>query len=213
LNIDWKTVSPYAYAVAGGGVLAFIFSFLPYYTLNVLGFGFGGVSAWHGFFGWFGALLLLAAAAAIVLKTLKIFDHAILPLGTLIASGAGLLCVLLALFVAPVNTYGVASFGHHIGYWLSLIMALASTAGALMLYMQTQKAAKPAVPAFPGYPGYIAQPPMPGGPQPYAPPVGQYEPPAGQYEPPAGPYEPPAAPPQSPYVPPESPFAPPAPQA
>jgi len=68
------------------GLLAFVFSMFPFYSAEVktsggptgfdLGdYGGGSWSAWHGFFGWFAALLALAVAILLALKLLARDDE------------------------------------------------------------------------------------------------------------------------------------------
>src|SRR6476660_2707935 len=70
-----KKGNPLDLATIGAGLLVFLGSLLPYYTVSVSGFGANAsesVTAWHGFFGWFGALLALAAAVVLVLHLLAV---------------------------------------------------------------------------------------------------------------------------------------------
>ena len=119
-------------AIMGAGVLMFIWSLLPYYTVSFDGgAGFsssGSVTAWHGFFGWFGALCALGAA--ILLPTRQVV------LGLL---GFATLCVVIAFFVIPGgDCQGIQvcedaiDFGHGVGYWLSLLTVIGATALAFM---------------------------------------------------------------------------------
>src|SRR5882672_12464275 len=55
-RLDW--------GILAAGFLAFIFSFVSYYTVSYHGAS-GSENAWHGFFGWFA--MLVAVAASIVL--------------------------------------------------------------------------------------------------------------------------------------------------
>ena len=127
------------------GLLAFLFSLFPYYTVSVEGVGaFGGISdsatAWHGFFGWFATLLALAAAVVVLLSLLGIK----LPIPTRLAAlglfAAATLFTLIALFVFPGGTdcQGVEAcedavdFGRGFGYWASLLVILGGTALAFM---------------------------------------------------------------------------------
>jgi len=167
--------------VLGGGFLAFIMSFLPFYSykISVLGINeSGSLTAWHGFFGWFGALLLLGAAALVALNIFMGLKNPILPLVTLLAAGVGLLCVVLAVIVYSANAKSqlgtipdlgnldaTVHFGGGIGFWLCLVCALAATAGALMLYLNDKKANQPAIAYHPGFAPQAAQP---GGWQPQA---------------------------------------------
>ena len=114
--------------IIGAGVLAFIFSLFPYYTVSVSGLGGlggGSTSAWHGFFGWFAVLLALAGAVVVTLPLLGVR----LPIPTrLVALGAfavATLFTLLALFVDPVNTGGLVNIGRGFGYWATFVMIIA----------------------------------------------------------------------------------------
>ena len=119
--------------IVGAGVLAFFFSMIPsYYTVSLKAFGVsssGGVSAWHGFFGWFGALLALAAAVVLVLH---LMGQALpVPVRTTVLGlmAASLVCAILALFIFPggsVSGLGIDT-GHGVGYWLTLLATIAGT--------------------------------------------------------------------------------------
>jgi hypothetical protein len=54
-------VSPYDWGILAAGFLAFIFSLFSYYTASFAGIS-ASESAWHGFFGWFAALVALLSA-------------------------------------------------------------------------------------------------------------------------------------------------------
>lgn len=125
--IDFSKISIFEWLVMGGGLLAFIFSFLPAFKftgftcsgtimgVNVcdevnseLGYLFNGastsVNAWALFVAWAGALLLLFAAAAMAAKVFANLRQAMLPLITLALAGLGFVLVLLGLFVNPTNS-------------------------------------------------------------------------------------------------------------
>jgi hypothetical protein len=124
------------------GVLTFIFSLLPYYTVTGSFAGFsssGSVSAWHGFFGWFGALCALAAAVVLLVHVLGVVTLPVPVRTTVLALfAAAALCTILALFVIPGGGGDIkgAGFkvdsGHAIGYWLALLATLGGTALAFM---------------------------------------------------------------------------------
>ena len=59
-------------ATIGAGVLVLLGSLMPYYTVSVEGFGSESATAWHGFFGWFGALAALVGAGVLVAKILGV---------------------------------------------------------------------------------------------------------------------------------------------
>jgi hypothetical protein len=125
-------------ATIGAGVLAFLASLMPYYTVSYSGVG-GSFNAWHGFFGWFGALCALAGAAVLVARILGVALP--VPVRTTVFSlfAVGAFCTLLALFVWPgggcddsgvmVGVCDLFDQGHGFGYWLAL---LASFAGAAL---------------------------------------------------------------------------------
>ena len=120
--------------IIAAGVLAFIFSFLPYYSWEIKGFpafGDASVNAWHGFFGWFGALVALGAAVVVALHIMGVKLQVSPRLIALAAFGVATFCVLMALFIYPGgDCQGVQAcedaidFGHGIGYWLSVLTVL-----------------------------------------------------------------------------------------
>lgn len=131
---DPKTVDPMDWAIIAAGVLAFIFSTFSYYTASVkvagIGSSTGSESAWHGFFGWFAALLALGGAAVLALEFFA--PQVKLPFpGRLLTTGlfaVATLSVLLALIVVPITTSFAGidiDKGHGIGYWLSLLVIVA----------------------------------------------------------------------------------------
>ena len=100
-RLDW--------GIIGAGVLTLLFSFFDYYTVSA---SFGGysvsdsASAWHGFFGWFGALVALAASAALLAHLAGRLPGN-LP-GRLVVLGAfavATLSTLLALLIYPGSGY------------------------------------------------------------------------------------------------------------
>ncbi len=122
VSFDPKTVHPMDWGILACGFLALIFSFFGYYTLGPY-----GESAWHGFFGWFAALVALFAAAALAVA---IFAPQVrLPFPPrLIALGGfalALLCVILAGLVDP---DGASGLSRGAGFYLSLIVILAGGA-------------------------------------------------------------------------------------
>ena len=132
-------------ATMGAGVLAFVGSLLPYYTWSVDGFGASAsssVNAWHGFFGWFGAFLALAAAVLLAARILGVSLPVPVRTTVLGLFAAAALCTLLALVVTPGGDCEDVAFmgsvcdvidqGHGVGYWLSLLATLAGTALALV---------------------------------------------------------------------------------
>ena len=146
-SFDPKTVNPLDWGIVAAGVLAFIFSLFDYYTISVsLGRGFGtsdgSVSAWHGFFGWFAALLALVGAALVAVSLFAPQVNLPVParLAGLGAFALATLCVIIALFVIPDGGAGDipgVDTGHGFGYWASLVVVLAGLVLSLMRFQQT----------------------------------------------------------------------------
>lgn len=128
-------------ATIGAGVLVFLGSLMPYYTVSYSGVG-GSFNAWHGFFGWFGALCALAGAALLVAKILGVALPVPVRTSVLGLFGVAALCTLLALFVIPgadCDDTGLLGAvcdlidqGHGFGYWLALLASIAGVALAAM---------------------------------------------------------------------------------
>ncbi len=134
----------YDLGIVIAGVLIFLISLFPgYYTVEVSGgLGFSGsdsVSAWHGFFGWFGALLALAAAVLVALPLFNVRLQFPIRTAVLALFGAATLCLLIAFFVIPGgDCQGIQAcedaidFGHGFSYWLSLLLVLGGLALSFM---------------------------------------------------------------------------------
>lgn len=130
-----RSAHPFDLAIIAAGVLAFIFSLFPYYKASysaaILGDTSVSTSAWHGFFGWFAALVALAVAVLLALHLMGIrpLDASLTRLVALGGFALALLCTVLALFIIPgkAEVDGI-DFGHGFGYWLSLIVILAGLA-------------------------------------------------------------------------------------
>jgi hypothetical protein len=129
-------------------VLAFIFSFINFYTYSAKG-GFSGVSvdqsAWSGFLSLLAILLILVGTALIALDLFA--PQVKLPVATRLAGlGAFALATLLliiALFTVPDYGGGGPGYdkavdeGHGFGYWATLIMAIVGLVLSLMRLQQT----------------------------------------------------------------------------
>jgi hypothetical protein len=151
-GFDPKTVSPLDWGIIAAGVLAFIFSLFSFYTysvsVSIAGLASSSsstsVSAWHGFFGWFGALLALVAAGLLAAQLIAKLTLPF-PIRTVVLAlfGVATICLLLALIVVPGNTGGSGLFGIHVnkghgfGYWVTLIMVLVGTGLAVKRFMDT----------------------------------------------------------------------------
>lgn len=138
-SFDPKTVDPLDWGIIAAGVLAFIFSFVSYYTYSYGPYS-ASLNAWHGFFGWFAMLLALVGSAAVALDLFM--PHVKLPfpnrLVGLAAYALAVICVILALFVTPgpdLSGTGIDE-GHGFGYWISLIVIIA---GAVLSFLRFQR--------------------------------------------------------------------------
>jgi hypothetical protein len=123
--------------IIAAGVLTFFFSFLPYYSVELTGFREMGITfegasdsatAWHGFFGWFAALVALAVAVVLALHIAGVRSSLPIRMVALAGFGVAAVCVLFALFIIPGGgCEGVQvcedniDFGHGIGYWLTVL--------------------------------------------------------------------------------------------
>ena len=137
--------------IVAAGVVAFFASMLPFYTASVSGGGFSisaHISAWHGFFGWFAALLALAGAVIVALPLFNVTLPIVAHQAAVVAFGVALLCLVLALFVTPgggcSGAGGLASIdcntGRGFGYWLMLLAVLAGLGLSLMRARSTMGA-------------------------------------------------------------------------
>jgi len=146
--VGFDRIKQPAWIIIVAGFVALIASFLPWYRVSVSvdeRLISDNLSAWHGFFGWFGSLLLVAAVATTVMRVFFGFKNPLLPLATLVTAGAGCGCVFLALFVQPfsglslyIQLFGI-QIRHGFGNWLSLASALAIALTAYKLYSQPAK--------------------------------------------------------------------------
>lgn len=129
---DFKAQNPLDWGILAAGVLAMIFSFFGYYTASVR---IGNVSisssegAWHGFFGWFAALIAFLAAGVLAVALFAPQSMPSIPHRLVTAAGFAVatICVLLALVVFPhsVPSGSGIDTGRGVGYWLSLIVIVA----------------------------------------------------------------------------------------
>lgn len=136
--------------IIGAGVLVFLGSLLPYYTMSYDLGPFGGdtsgsANAWHGFFGWFAVLCVVAAAGILMAHLLNVAMSFPVRLVVLALFGVALLCTVIAMFVYPgescedaLEAFGGEAVckgfdeGRGFGYWLALLATIAGTALAAM---------------------------------------------------------------------------------
>jgi hypothetical protein len=148
-DFDPKSVNVLDWALIGAGVLTFIFSLFHFYVVKVKGLGdLPGVgnaaeNGWHGFFAVVAILLAIAASALLageVIAKLKVPFP--VHLTVLAAYTVASLFLLIAFFVHPgsgqsYSGNGVSiKVGHGFGYWVTLIIALATTGIAYVRFTQ-----------------------------------------------------------------------------
>jgi hypothetical protein len=119
-------VSPYDWGILAAGFLAFIFSLFSYYTASFAGIS-ASESAWHGFFGWFAALLALLSAGLLAVQIFAPATKLPVPvrLTVLVGFAVAALCVILAGLIDAESLPSQVSSGRGAGYYLSLIVILA----------------------------------------------------------------------------------------
>jgi hypothetical protein len=124
--------------IVGGGVVALVASFMPWYgytgPLHLYGASISGWSA--GFTAWFGCLLM-AAAAAFVLAQRMGREVPELPVGPAVAVAGGAviglgLVVIRWLTLPRLHTGLVGSIGPKFGIWLAILAGIVEVAGAVM---------------------------------------------------------------------------------
>jgi hypothetical protein len=143
-RFDPKAVNALDWVIVATGVLAFIFSLLPYYTYTLehgqLHLSVHG-NAWHGFFGRAAVLLAVVGCALVAIEAFVPATRLRVPT-YLWAFGfyvAALVFVIIAGFVWPGTKISLPglSYGRGIGYWLSLIVILAGTVVTFLRLQQT----------------------------------------------------------------------------
>lgn len=139
--VNLATVKPMDWGIIAAGILALIFSTFDYYTATAKGPGgsiSNSISAWHGFFGWFAALVALAASALLAVHILAPKAALPVPVRLTVLGGyaLSLLCMIIAGFVTPGARSaadlgagpgsGISiDYGRGAGFYLSLIVILA----------------------------------------------------------------------------------------
>lgn len=148
-DFDLKRVTPLEWAGIGGGALAFIVSFFPWYSVDYAGFG-GSLNAWStGALALLSVLLMLAAGGLVLAPHLGVkIDR--LPLIWLALSGGATVFILIQWLILP-DDGGIGDFGGGIlgdtgidsgagfGLVVGLIVALASTVAAFLTFRAAPK--------------------------------------------------------------------------
>lgn len=123
------------------GPLALVFSLLTFYTGTASARGLSVSqtwNAWHGVFGWLGALVAFAASVLVALELFAPGQVALRwPPWRTVAGlfAAAVLCYLVAWFVTPIRSPGAGysvHFGRGIGFYGGLVFAVVGLAVALL---------------------------------------------------------------------------------
>ena len=129
--------------IIAAGAVAFVLAFFGYYTVSVRGVA-RTTGAWHGFFGWFAAVIALLAALVVVITFALPGRRRRPPYRIVLGLFAiATLSVLAALFTSGFDSsrahgLGVAAdTGHGYGYWLSLVAISVGTGLSLARVQQT----------------------------------------------------------------------------
>lgn len=140
-SLDLKKLSRIDQVIAGAGVLALIALFLPWYGVSVTGYS-ASVSGWSTSYGWLGALLIVAAGAAVILQR-SATQMPRLPVGPAVLvlglSVIGTVVVILRWATLPRGSGGVAgiagySYGPRVGIWIALIVGVVQAVAAIRLF-------------------------------------------------------------------------------
>ena len=146
MAFDPKNLSSQDKAIIGGGGVAFIAAFLPWYgysgPLHLYGASISGWSA--GFFAWLGSLLLTAAGVYVLLLRSKVSVPS-LPFGPAVsvagASVIGLVLIILRWLTLPRVHAGLAgSVGPKFGIWVAMIAGIVEVVGAVLQFRASGEA-------------------------------------------------------------------------
>jgi hypothetical protein len=137
---DPKKLTQLDWGVAGAGALALIALFLPWYGFTSA-FGSASVSGWSTSYGWFGALLIVAAGVYMVLHRSQV-NLSGLPAGpgviVLGAASIGTLIVALRWLTLPRGSSGLStvaySYGPRLGIVITLVAGIVQVVCAVSLF-------------------------------------------------------------------------------
>lgn len=145
-EFDVKQVTNLEWAGIGAGVLAFVVSFFPWYSVDVAGFGGGSLSAWNsGFLAWFPVLLLIIAGGVLVTSHMGVQVQRV-PMIWLATTALSVVLILLRWLTLP-DDGGIGSFGllgdsgvesgAGFGLVLGLIAAIVSGVAAFLVFRRS----------------------------------------------------------------------------
>src|SRR5215470_2686430 len=133
-QLDPKNVSPFDWTVIGAGLVGFIVTFLPWYTVsfNIPGLVSYSVhfNGWHSFLSWFSMLLLVAGAALVLARASGTQVSLPVPLEVAtMALGALAFLLILLRWVTLDTGYGAGA-----GLFLGLVCAAAMAAASFLAF-------------------------------------------------------------------------------
>jgi hypothetical protein len=137
VNFDAKRVTPLEWAGIGAGALAFIDSFLPWYSVSYEGIlGVGGsfsANAWDFALSLFAVLMLIAAGVVVLLPHLdvQVPNQTMIWLGL---SGLALVFIVLRWLTFPSAAGIGGSAGAGFGLFVGLVLAVVSGVAAFLTY-------------------------------------------------------------------------------
>ncbi|MGO9911041.1 MAG: hypothetical protein ACLPQS_07760, partial [Acidimicrobiales bacterium] len=139
---DVKNLSTLDRIVAGASVLALILLFLPWYGFSD-GIYSASVSGWSTSYGWFGALLIIAAGVYLVLQRSGV-NFGGIPVSpalvVLAASGLGTVIVALRWLTVPRGGVLGFSYGPRFGMIGTLIVGIVQAVCAFLVFRATGEA-------------------------------------------------------------------------
>ncbi len=145
-SFDVKRVTPLEWAGIGAGALAFITSFLPWYTVSfdfggALGFSnSGSVNAWNFFGGWFPMLLLIGAGVLVLLPHLGTQVPNLALIWMAVAAAAFVIIILRWVTFPSGDAPGVSA-GAGFGLFVGLVIALGSGVAGFLTYRSSSSRA------------------------------------------------------------------------
>ena len=141
-RVEIRRPQPLDLVVVAAGALAVAFSFVSYYTVTIQTVS-SRTSAWHGFWGWFGAVLAAVAAALVTLAWCAPALSSRRAAGAvLVLFLAATVSTLLALFQDGFDTARPRAYamyvhsGHGYGYWISLASVILGATASLVRLRQ-----------------------------------------------------------------------------
>ena len=146
MKVDWKKLDLADRVVAITAAVTIISMFLPWYGASILGFS-ASVDGFGSGYGWFGALLIVAAGAYLVLlRSGNAVPRTSMGPGTIVLglSAIGALLVVVRWISLPSGGGGISgepySYGPRIGLYLTLVAGVVQVVIAYRLFKRSGEA-------------------------------------------------------------------------